>query len=355
MKTPLVLVGNHKQIRLTTAGSRPPDSPRNDYDALAARLGMASAAAARLAARPPGWLRRLEDASKLDLNEALAAAGLLACASVLVSLSERVAIPLAAALRFQRRRVPHVVVAHKLSSGLKTVLLKAWPLQRSFTRLVCLARPQISYATRVLGMDPGRVLFAPSSVDAAFFHPLAIEEDDFVLAVGNEQRDYPTLLQALAGTGLKLTIVASSPWSSSRVSLAQAPNLTLLQGLPWEELRRLYAAARLVVVPLHSVDYAAGVTGLLEGMAMARPVIAARTPGLEGYLADRSTGRCVPPADPLALRQAILDLWESPAERARLAANARRAVEEELSLDLAVERMARIVEEAANHWNSPAH
>ena len=73
--------------------------------------------------------------------------------------------------------------------------------------------------------------------------------------------------------------------------------------IPFTELRALYDAARLVVVPLRPVDYAAGVNGLLEAMAMAKPVILTQTSGiLKATVTAQETGlyaslrRCAGPA-----------------------------------------------------------
>ena len=121
-------------------------------------------------------------------------------------------------------------------------------------------------------------------------------------------------------------------------------------------LRDLYARAAIVVVPLADVDFQAGVTTILEAMAMGKPVIVTHSQGQTDVVEDRRmrraatrparvrvsftrqlaqelghpvepTGLYVPPADPAALRQAIVYLLDHPEERARLGAAGRRTVE----------------------------
>jgi glycosyltransferase involved in cell wall biosynthesis len=99
------------------------------------------------------------------------------------------------------------------------------------------------------------------------------------------------------------------------------------------ELRDLYARAALVVVPLQETDFQAGITTILEGMAMGRPVVCTRTAGQTDTIVDGETGRYVPPADPRALREAIVQLLDDPTEAARLGAAGQRWVRANAAVD----------------------
>jgi glycosyltransferase involved in cell wall biosynthesis len=81
------------------------------------------------------------------------------------------------------------------------------------------------------------------------------------------------------------------------------------------------------VVPLVETDFQAGVTTLLEAMAMGRAVVVTRTAGQSDVAVDGVTALTVPPGDVPAMRRAIERLLGSAAERSRLGAAARRAVE----------------------------
>ena len=136
---------------------------------------------------------------------------------------------------------------------------------------------------------------------------------------------------------------------------------------------------QIVVVPLAETDFQAGVTTILEGMAMGKAVIATRTSGQVDVIEDRRakprwswtagprslvrelaegdgrpsepTGFYVPPAEPRALRDAIAYLMDHPDERARLGRAGRRAVERYFTLELFVARvgaiLGRVVEDGA--------
>jgi glycosyltransferase involved in cell wall biosynthesis len=87
------------------------------------------------------------------------------------------------------------------------------------------------------------------------------------------------------------------------------------------------------VVPLLETDFQAGVTTLLEAMAMGKAVVVSDTAGLRGLVEDSVTALTVPPGDPWALRNAVVRLLANPRERARLGANARASVESNFALD----------------------
>jgi len=346
MQTPLVLVSNKVKSFQANGRAQVDDlAPRQDYLEMGRRLGGRLAGYDLFDGEWYTWTRRLEKRLKLDLVESVWAANQWTNHNLILSASEKIAIPLAALLKLSGRRIPHIVIGHKLSSGGKRQLLNLWPLHREFSRLICICQTQVDYALTQLQLPASRVHFVHNTVDHRFFRPIKVETEPYILAVGQEQRDYMTLLRALAGTGLKLIVVASSPWSTSQIEIDKVGEVQVLSHIPYQELRSLYARARLVVVPLYEVNYAAGVSVLLEAMAMAKPVVISRTAGISDYVVPDETGVYVAPGDPDEVRQRILDLWEQPTQLERLGNNARQLVEEKINMDLYVEQVAQIVNE----------
>lgn len=344
---PLVLVGNQVKSTETQA-----DEPRQDYQEIAKRLNGSLFDYEQSEASYCQQSRQLEKKAKLCVVGAFLASLKCSKHNAFLSSSEKMAIPLAGLLWLREKMLgehkPHVVIAHKLSTGFKNTLFQHSNLHHSFSQVICVSRAQADYAINELDLPESAVHFVHDKVDHKFFHPMPEETtEDYILAVGQEQRDYETLLQAVAGTGLKVVIVASSPWSTYTPKTEDCENVTVLKNLPYTELRKLYAKARMVAVPLFDVDYAAGVNGVLEGMAMAKPVIVSQSKGISDYISDGETGLYVEPGNPEALRKTILDLWHQPAEQERLGKNARQAVEETMNLDIYVDRIVEIVKEAA--------
>jgi glycosyltransferase involved in cell wall biosynthesis len=312
------------------------DAPRSDFIEIARALG----AEVSYPAPGEGLLGRIERRTATDLRQAWAARRAGAC--LYVSLSEKVGLPLAL---LDRGRTPHVLCAHHLTSARKRLVQRRTGYLRRFDRVLVYSRTQEAYLRGEVCLPPERVRRVYHHVDHRFFTPQNGQIGDYVLSVGREKRDYATLLEAVRPLGVPTILVASSPWSrgeeSRRTDLPA--NVTLRRGLSYVALRDLYDRAALVVLPLQAeTDYAAGSTGALEAMAMAKPLVVTGTPGIADYVEDGQTARVVPPADPPALRRAITELLEDHACARRLAAGGRCAVEQGRNLDAYVQTVAEI-------------
>jgi glycosyltransferase involved in cell wall biosynthesis len=262
---------------------------------------------------------------------------------------EQVGIPYAALTWLVRRRPRHVMIGHVLSPPKKALLHRVLRLQRRIDTLVVYATAQRRYAIDTLGYRPEQVVLSTFMVDTDFWRPDAVEPAPtarpLLCAVGQERRDYPTLVEAARDLDVDVAIAAVSPWSKYADSTRglDVPAHVTARGYDQFELRQLYADAAFVVVPLEVTDFQAGITSILEAMAMGKAVICTATPGQTDAIVDGETGIYVPAADPGAMRAAIERLIAEPAEAARLGANGRRWVVEHAGLDAYVERLAALV------------
>ena len=197
-----------------------------------------------------------------------------------------------------------------------------------------------------------RVIFTPFMVDTSFFSSGQVPKSSnlpalkgrnkrVISAVGLEYRDYPTLIEAVRGLSVQVVLAAASPWSKQRDTTAggHLPDNVLVQRFTQYELRELYAASQFVVMPLYPVDFQAGVTAILEAMAMGKAVICTRTPGQTDVIIEGENGLYVEPGDPLSLRSAIEWLLNHPEEAQRMGQNSRQRVEQEMSLERYVFRL----------------
>lgn len=319
-------------------------TPRVDYMEICQRLGGEVSGYGLFRTYWYALGRKFEKMVKLDFFESLQITQQIANYNGILSASEKTAIPLSMLLSLRGQQVPHVVISHHLSSKNKGRLFRFWPVYRSFNHIICVSKAQVDYAIQKLNFPASRVHFIYDKVDQKFFRPMEDEPEEYILAVGQEQRDYRTLQKAIAGTGIKLIIVASSHWSTYRLPLLGENNTQIVQNIPYTLLRSLYARARLVVIPLNKVYYAAGANSILEAMAMGRPAILTQTPGIQEYVVDGETAIFVPPSDPIQLREKILSLWDNKPMQKRLGENARQAIEEKMNLQIYVEQVTRIME-----------
>jgi glycosyltransferase involved in cell wall biosynthesis len=353
-----------------------PSGPRKDYVALARALDatvldrswLDRSAPARLIARVLGapaaqaWLafrqRHRYDAIFTD--------------------GEHIGIPLALLLKLTGATIPHVTIGHRISAAKKLPFFRWLRVHTHITRIALHARRQYDLAVAGLGIPADRLALVPYQVDTDFWRPQPLAEERLVSSAGLEYRDYPTLSRAVDGLGVRVVIGAASHWSrrpNTAARLELPPNVEI-GSYDYPALRDLYARSSLVVVPLADVDFQAGVTTILEAMAMGKAVVVTHSQGQTDVVEDRRAvtrgnpsrprpvsllraiaaqagmpvepnGFYVPPGDAAALRRAIVYLLDHPGERSRLGAAGRRAVERLMTVDLFAARLRELVEQAS--------
>lgn len=352
------------QVLLTVSGTIPADlaeriargeRPRADYLELARGLGadLLDYPAARKVAGPIG--RLLERMGGPDLVLAYACFKLRRRYKAIFTDGEQIGLPLAALLKLAGGSRPrHLMIVHIISVPKKMFFLDRLGVQSHIDRFLCYATWQKEFIERRWGVPAGRALFTPFMVDQRFFaldlaRPAPPARPQ-ICAVGLERRDYPTLLKAVAGMDADVVIAAASPWSKRSDSTAgqEIPANVTVRRFTQYELRQLYADSAFLVMPLENVEFQAGVTAILEAMAMERAVICSRTPGQTDIIVEGESGRYVAPGDPAALRAAMAGLLASPEEAARLGKGGRRLIEREMNLDRYVERLAGLVRETVD-------
>jgi glycosyltransferase involved in cell wall biosynthesis len=350
------------QVLLTISGAIPADleakiaqgaRPRADYLALAQAFGadLLDYPSARTVAGPLGKL--LERAGGPDLVLAWACFRLRRRYKAIVTDGEQIGLPLAAMLKFLGlgRRPRHLMIVHIISVPKKMIFLDRLGVQSHIDRFLVYATAQKEFIEGRWKIPGRQVLFTPFMVDSDFFAPDKVEApaaEPQICAVGLERRDYPTLLRAVEGLAAKVVIAAASPWSKrSDSTQGQAiPTNVVVRRFTQHELRQLYADSRFLVMPLENVEFQAGVTAILEAMAMERAVLCSRTPGQTDVIIEGETGRYVPPGDPAALRAAMEQMLANTDETRRMGRAGRRLILQSMSLDRYAERLADFVGEA---------
>jgi len=260
----------------------------------------------------------------------------------ILTTGEDIGIPLAARLRFARRRPSHTMIAHTLSPLKKRLFFAMGRVEACIDRFLCYATSEERNLVERLSVPAERVERIAYHADQRFFRPFeAPPEPDLICSAGQLLRDYPTLVEAVRGLPLRLRIAAGSPWIAKELK----PGAPLPENVQWRrysrfELRELYRRSAICIVPIQENDYQTGISTILEMMAMGKCVIATRTRGQTDTLVDGVNGIYVPPGDVAALRAAILRAVEHPEETARMGAATRRYIEEHATLDLFVDRVS---------------
>jgi len=194
--------------------------------------------------------------------------------------------------------------------------------------VVVFGRAQLE-VLRVRYGDAVKAHFLPHRVDCEFFCPAHADEkrEPFVFSIGNDySRDFDTLAAAVPLVHQRLGQSLPFLVQTTR-EVPSRPGVEVRRDhVPFERLRDLYRAARIVVIPLKDMMHAGGINSLLEAMASGCAVVASRSRGVGDYLIDGRTAVVVEPGDPGALARAVANLIESPDRRRALGASARAFV-----------------------------
>jgi glycosyltransferase involved in cell wall biosynthesis len=276
---------------------------------------------------------------------------------------EQMGIPLALLLKFLGRgklHTKHLMIVHILSVGKKMLFFDKLKIASHVDLFFVYSTWQKHFIEERWHVPSQRVIFTPFMVDDQFFSSANVQQpvitgeqskiknqkSKMICAVGLERRDYPTLMHAVRDLPVQVIIAAASPWSkqSDTTEQAEIPANVTLKKFTQYDLRQLYADSAFMVMPLYNVNFQAGVTAILEAMALERAVICSRTPGQTDVIVDGETGLYVPPEDASALRAAIQRLIDDPDEAARLGRNGRKLIEEQMNLEHYVERLKSVVE-----------
>jgi glycosyltransferase involved in cell wall biosynthesis len=246
-------------------------------------------------------------------------------------------------LLWRRRR--HVVKElyfseTSLSSWMKRSLMR-WAL-RDVDLVVTNSRGEIPYLMELLGLSREQFEFIPWPSELSVpSEPLP--GADYVFAGGRSLRDWTTLFAAVAGTGLQTVVVATATDIEHR-SVPQEVDLSVDK--PYVEYLRLLQSARIVVVPVKSTFRSVGQIALLEAMALGKPVVAARVPGVADYLEPGVNGLLYEPGDVSGLRETLVRLYEDKTLQESLGRQAQRRVREEFNPVVyscsMLERIARV-------------
>lgn len=274
--------------------------------------------------RPLGWVERRLPATAGARN-VLANRKLIAEADVTLAIFEnqgsfaalaRQCLPFA---KFAPRRL--AIVSCWMADAALTATPRHLREMRAVLRgadcVFCLSSNQVEIYRDLLRVPPERIAVVAFGIDCDFFtRPQGYAEGErgFVLAVGRDRgRDHQTLVEAVAGTGIRTVVVSPHP-----LVIAASEVEHVRRTVSHLEYRELLWQASIVAVPTHSLAYPGGQTVLLEAMAAGCPVIASDTAAIRDYVEDGVDGVTVPVGDAGALRQAIEALRRDRVARERL-------------------------------------
>lgn len=267
---------------------------------------------------------------------------------VIITWSEKNVLPFALLLKLMMTKYPHVALMSWLSKPEKMLLLKF--VQSHIDRIIVWSSVQQKIAISKAGILPSKVVLVSRRADIKFWRPMP-NETTMVCSVGQEMRDYPTLIKAMEGIDIPCHIATGEFYgkyhkSSKYVDHAQhLPSNITVGKLNNVELRSLYSRSRFVIIPLLPSETDNGVTAIEESMAMGKAVICSRTQGQVDIIQEGKTGIYVPVSNPMAMREAILYLWNNPNVAEEMGRNGREYIVQNHSLEIFVCQVNKNIDE----------
>jgi glycosyltransferase involved in cell wall biosynthesis len=241
-----------------------------------------------------------------------------------------------------------------------------WTVRRALQRAEAIfvnSHGQVSPLREMWGVDPARIHFIHFGVDTDFWDPSLPTAADLlgtsslgtpdiasegserltIVSVGNDRhRDHGLLLSAMT------EVHAALP--QTRLELVTGAPLRIPaevgrrhQSLIHSQLRDLYCRAHVVVVCTRLNNHCSGLTATLEAMAMGKPVVVTRTPGLDDYVIDGETGILVPHGDRDGIAGVLIELLNDPDRREQLGTQARKHALDRFSTRAQAGRLAAVL------------
>ena len=267
-----------------------------------------------------------------------------------VAVHEAAALPLLLLKRLGLIRKPLVVMNVSLLhernlSGKRRVLL-TWLLPVA-EAIICYASSQIDGVRAEFGVKADRLFFIPFGIDTDYFQGTSHAElGDFCLSVGtNDGKDFATLVQALPER-IKLVIVTDG-YNANLIkeNYSPGPQIEVRQAIPIQELKRLYEAARMHIIPIREMRFSSGQTTLLENMALGKAVIISDTAAVRDYVENGVTAICVRPGDVAQLREEIEKAWDNPIQNVYIGQQAAQVVRERFSSETFARKMVDLLQD----------
>jgi glycosyltransferase involved in cell wall biosynthesis len=188
-----------------------------------------------------------------------------------------------------------------------------------------------------------------------------VQDADRLLYVGSidKRKGLDVLLEALklvTQTRPKVMLrVIGSGERSVHIELCErlriAGNVEFLGFQSADQIAHRHLESQVFVLPSRNDN---SPNALAEAMVSGMPVIATNVGGVSSMVTDGETGLLVPPRDPAKLAEAILQLLENPAERARVGKNAQRVARERHDPEQVATETLKAYREMLNSSDHPA-
>ena len=149
--------------------------------------------------------------------------------------------------------------------------------------VICNTRPLMEAVSARYAGVRGRLAFVRWGGGTGKPPPENLRDNGYVFCGGRTNRDFDTVLEAVAGLGVRTTLVVGESTPFYR----EVPEfVTIYRNIPARQFQSLIEEARIVVIALERPDISSGQVVLMQAMRCAKPIVISATAGIEDYVAD---------------------------------------------------------------------
>jgi len=170
----------------------------------------------------------------------------------------------------------------------------------------CTSTEEEAIYNRIFGIRPDRIIFLPLEPPSPYCQEVVQSRSDYIFSYGNSDRDYDTLIKAVADRNIH-TVILSQQYRSGK---ALPKNVSLIRNrISDKEMHQWIAGSRMVIIPLTDYRISAGQLSLLQSMSMGRPVVVTRNMATREYAVHLETAMFYDAGNSQELADHIQYLW----------------------------------------------
>jgi glycosyltransferase involved in cell wall biosynthesis len=229
-------------------------------------------------------------------------------------------------------RTPIIVVAHDVPAGRVDAACL-----RGADVILCISRRVARELVEQYGIDSSRIHVFAWGPDLAFAG-YAAAGSEYVLSIGKTERDLPTLLEALARTGLPARVYADETLAAAW--MRRAPNVEFRDPVPaasdgepdmlsYQHVLSDLQRAAVFAVPLVSPHRPFGLTELDDALALGKPIVMTRNPYIDLDIEAVGCGIWIDEGDVDGWAAALERLMGAPELREEMGRRGREIAERE--------------------------
>lgn len=166
-----------------------------------------------------------------------------------------------------------------------------------------------------------------------------------IVSAGKTERDHDTLVRACLSIDCTLNLYCSATTAPTLTDLPDRITIhasdSAHNAVSYQEILTAYRHAFAIAIPLTKTHNLAGLTSLLDAMAVGKPVIMTRNKHIDLDIEKEGIGFWVEPEDVQGWQQAIAYLLAHPEEASAMGDRGRRLCEKKYNLDTFADTLAK--------------